>query len=72
MGRVWMLLLPMVMIMRLLLLLLLGGVAVAISVSAFPRSLSGAVSLLVTLLATNKTLVVVVQALGNPNWPLIR
>ena len=45
------------------LLLLLGVLAVALALNAFPRLALlalGAVSLLVTLLATNKTLVVVV------------
>ena len=47
------------------LLLLLGGVAVALVMNAFPRLALltlGAVPLLVTLLAANKTLVVVVPA----------
>ena len=47
----------------LLLLLVLGGVAVALAMNAFPRLALlalGAVPLLVTLLATNKTLVVLV------------
>ena len=51
--------------MLLLLLLLLGGLAVALAMNAFPRLALlhlGAVPLLVTLLATNKTLVVVVPA----------
>ena len=47
----------------LLLLLLLGGLAVALAMNAFPRLARlalGVVPLLVTLLATNKTLVVIV------------
>ena len=47
----------------LLLLLLLGGLAVALAVDAFPRHALmalGAVPLLVTLIATNQTLVVIV------------
>ena len=48
----------------LLLLLLLGGVDVALAMNAFPRLalLALGVPLLMTLLATNKTLVVVVPA----------
>ena len=45
----------------LLLLLLLGGLAVALALNAFPRLALlalGAVPVLVTLIATNKTLVV--------------
>ena len=51
----------------LLLLLVLGGVAVALAMNAFPRLALlalGAVPLLVTLLATNKTLVVVVPVVS--------
>ena len=50
-------------LLLLLLLLLLGGLAVALAINAFPRLALlalGAVPLLVTLLATNKTLVVLV------------
>ena len=61
----------------LLLLLLLGSLAVALAMNAFPRLALlhlGAVPLLVTLLATNKTLVVVVPVVSlcfHPSLSLI-
>ena len=58
----------------LLVLLVLGGLAVALVMNAFPRLVLlalGAVTLLVTLLATNKTLVVVVRRFRSAFTPVV-